>query len=217
VGVPLRNVTGPQSLPLTFDQNQVVSFTYNAARSETYGIQGSGSMILPGDFKFGADFLWLEARVKSALPVQDFRFQRDVAGNVDSSERPIAGRRLPYSPRFQLNASLAKVIPISGPLGGSLDGLISVSWRSSSFATVFNSIDFNPRYTSPREFLNDRIPSYYLINAAIGYTHDKIRIEGYVNNLTDNTVAAGLLVSQFANNRYFTNPRIFGGRVRVQF
>ncbi len=214
---PLLNVTGPQNVPNGFNQNQVVAFTYNAANSETYGIQGSGSIILPARFKFGADFLWLEARVKNGAPVQDFRFQADVAGATDSAARPITGRRLPYSPRFQLNASLAKLIPVSGPLGGTLDGVISISWRSSSFATLFNSIDFNPPPSGPRDSLNDRIPSYYLINAAIGYTHGNIRIEGYVNNLTDTTVAAGLLVNQFNNTRFFTNPRIFGGRVRVQF
>jgi iron complex outermembrane recepter protein len=214
----LIDVTGPDTLPNGFNQNQVVAFTYNAANSETYGIQGSGSVTLPGNFKFGADFLWLEARIKNADPVQDFRFQSDVAGAVDSAPRPIEGRRLPYTPRFQINASLAKAIPVGGPLGGTLDGLVSVSWRSSSFATIFNSIDFNPNpVTGPRGFLNDRIPSYYLINAAVGYTYENIRIEGYVNNLLDKTVAAGLLVSQFSNTRFFTNPRIFGGRVRVTF
>lgn len=213
----LVDVTGPQTLPTGFNQNQVVAFTYNAANSETYGVQGSGSVILPGRFKFGADFLWLEARVKNANPVQDFRFQADVAGGTDSSARPISGRRLPYSPRFQLNASLAKVVPVGGPLGGTLDGLVSVSWRSSSFATIFNSIDFNPPATGPRDSLNDRIPSYALVNLAVGYSHGNIRLEGYVNNLFDNTVAAGLLVNQFNNTRFFTNPRIFGGKIRVQF
>ena len=214
----LIDVTGPQTVPNGFNQNQVVAFTFNAANSETYGIQGSGSIILPARFKLGADFLWLEGRVKDAAPVQDFRFQADVAGNVDSQARPITGRRLPYSPRFQINASLAKIIPVGGPLGGTLDGLVSVSWRSSSFATIFNSIDFNPDPVSgPRDTLNDRIPSYALVNMAVGYTHDNLRIEGYVNNVFDNTVAAGLLVNQFNNTRFFTNPRIFGGRVRVQF
>lgn len=213
----LVNVTGPQTLPSGFSQNQVVAFTYNAANSETYGIQGSGSIILPGRFKLGADFLWLEARIKQAAPVVDYRFQADVNG-VDAVARPIAGRRLPYSPRWQINSQLAKVVPVSGPLGGLFDALISVSWRSPSFATIFNSIDFRPDpLTGPRSFLNDRIPSYYLINAAVGYTHDRFRIEGYVNNLTDNTVAAGLLLSQFNNTRFFTNPRIFGGRFRVTF
>lgn len=212
----LANVTGPQTVPAGFNQNQVVAFTFNAANSETYGIQGSGSIILPANFKFGADFLWLEARVRNADPIQDFRFQADVAGPVDSAARPISGRRLPYSPRFQLNAKIAQVIPVSGPLEGQFDWLFSVSWRSSSFATIFNSIDFlNPN--NPRGFLDDRIPPYTLFNAAIGYTHGKIRLEGYVNNLTDNTVAAGLLVSQFNNTRFFTNPRTIGGRLRVSF
>lgn len=236
-GTPiLANVTpgagGQTTVPSGFSQNQVVAFTYNAANSETYGIQGSGSIVLPGRFKFGADFLWLEARVKEAAPVVDFRFQSDVNA-VDAVLRPISGDRLPYSPRFQLNASLAKVFAVGGPLGGTLDGLVSVSWRSSSFATIFDSQDFayinrevypagDPkagqiRVAAPRDFLNDRIPSYYLVNAAVGYTHGNIRLEAYVNNLLDKTIAAGLLVNQFNNTRFFTNPRLVGGRVRVQF
>ena len=220
----LIDVTGPQVLPNDFNQNQVVAFTFNAANSETYGLQGSGSLVLPANFKFGADFLWLEARIKDADPVQDFRFQADVNG-IDSVARPIAGRRLPYTPRFQLNASLAQVIP-ADRLGGLFDWLVSVSWRSSSFATIFNSIDFNPPPAStvppisdglPRGSLNDRIPSYALVNLAFGFTRKQFRIEGYVNNLFDSTIAAGLLVNQFSNTRFFTNPRLIGGRVRVTF
>lgn len=211
----LIDVTGPQSVPSGFNQNQVVAFTYNAANSETYGIQGSGSIILPANFKFGADFLWLEARVKSADPVQDFRFQSDLNA-IDSVARPITGRRLPYTPRWQLNASIAQVIPFTGRLEGSFDWLFSVSWRSSSFATIFNSIDF--RFPdAPRGALDDNIPSYALFNLAVGITHENVRIEGYVNNLTDKTVAAGLIVNQFSNTRFFTNPRLFGGRIRVKF
>lgn len=227
----LIDVAGPQILPTGFSQNQVVAFTYNAANSETYGIQGSGSITLPGNFKFGADFLYLEANIKDADPVQDFRFQSDV-NETDSVLRPIAGRRLPYTPKFQLNASLAQVIPVSGRLGGTFDWLVSVSYRSSSFATIFNSTDFafenrevftsganvgQIRITEPRASLEDNIPAYALVNLAIGYTHENVRLEGYVNNLFDNTVAAGLLVSQFSNTRFFTNPRLIGGRVRVTF
>lgn len=217
----LINVTGPQGVPDGFNQNQVVAFTYNAANSETYGVQGSGSIILPANFKFGADFLLLNAKVKDAEPVVDFRFQADVNG-VDSVARPIAGRRLPYAPRFQLNASLAKVFPLSGRFEGIADLLVSVSYRSSSFATIFNSIDFNPPAPpegtgAPRASLNDRIQSYALVNAAAGFTRGDLRFEAYVNNVFDKTVAGGLLVSQFSNTRFFTNPRIYGGRVRVKF
>ena len=227
----LIDVAGPQVLPNDFNQNQVVAFTYNAANSETYGIQGSGSVILPYSFKLGADFLFLEAKVKDAEPVVDFRFQADVNG-TDSVERPIAGRRLPYAPKLQLNASLAKVFAISGPLEGLADVLVSVSYRSGSFATIFNSVDFafenkevfatgpnagQIRVTTPRASLNDRIPSYALVNLAAGFTHRQFRIEGFANNLFDKTVAAGLLVSQFSNTRFFTGPRVLGARVRVNF
>jgi iron complex outermembrane recepter protein len=205
----------PIPLPLGTNANLVVSYTFNAANVQTYGAQFDGSAVLPGGFKFGVNALWLEANVISTGLIQDFRFQSDV-NSVDSVNRPINGNRLPRTPRYQINASLAQAIPAER-FGGTFDWIVQGAWRSSSFQTIFNSIDYNPPATGPRPSLDDRLSGYVTFNAAVGFSKGEYRIEAYVNNFTDQTHAAALLVSQFANSRYYTNPRIFGFRVRAGF
>ena len=60
------------TLPPNSSGNLVVSYTFNAATDETYGAQLSGSIVLPGNFKFGLDALVMNARVAEAAPIQDF-------------------------------------------------------------------------------------------------------------------------------------------------
>ena len=203
-----------QTLPPNTNSSLVVSYTFNAATDATYGAQLAGSIVLPGRFKFGFDALWLETKVLDAAPIQDFRFQSDVNA-ADSIPRPIKGNRLPRAARVQLNASLAQAIPI-GSNGAVFDWVVSAAYRGSSFQTIFNSVDY--RFpNAPRAFLDDRLSGYATFNAAAGVTSGPYRFEVYVNNLTNSTHAAALLVSQFANSRYYTNPRLFGARARVSF
>ncbi|MFN3352270.1 MAG: TonB-dependent receptor [Brevundimonas sp.] len=198
-------------------QNQVVAFTFNAADSFTYGVQGSSEIYLPFDFKLGFDFLYLVAEVDEGS-VSDFRFQSDI-NSTDAVERSISGKTLPYSPEWQFNMGLAQAIDVqSGPFPGTFDWLVNVSWRDDSFATVFNSEDFRAEeFGGPRAFLDDTIDSYFIWNFAAGYTYGQYRLEGFVNNVFDETVAAGLIVNQFSNTRWYTNPRLMGLRFRVNF
>lgn len=201
-------------LPANSSGNLVVSYTFNAADNQIYGAQVDGSVILPAGFKLGLNALWLEANVVNADPIEDFRFQRDV-NSVDSVPRSINGNRLPRTSRWQVNGSVAQAIP-AARFGGTFDWLFQVAWRSSSFQTIFNSVDF--RFpNAPRAFLDDRLSGYVTFNAAAGLSSGRYRFEAYVNNLTDQTHAAALLVSQFANSRFYTNPRIYGARFRVGF
>ena len=122
----------------TGSRSLVVSFSYNAADSEIYGIQLDGGFQLPLGFSFNWTALWLEAAIQSSLPIQDFRFQADVAPD-EAVFRSIDGRRLPHAPRFQLNGSISQAI---GTKWGILDYVISIGWRDDQFRTIFNSIDF---------------------------------------------------------------------------
>jgi iron complex outermembrane receptor protein len=210
----LASIGQPVPIPSGTNSSLVVSYTYNAANDETYGAQLSGSIVLPGHFKFGVDALWLEARVKKAAPIQDFRFQSDV-NSVDAVERPIEGHRLPRTPRWQLNASLAQAIPLDSK-GTVFDWVVQAAYRGSSYQTIFNSIDYRFPNT-PRAFLDDHLSGYATFNAAAGVTAGPYRLEAYVNNLTNSTHAAALLISQFVNARYYTNPRLIGARARVSF
>ena len=192
----------------------VVSFSYNAADSEIYGIQLEGGFTFPYGFNFDWTALWLEAQIGSALPIQDFRFQADVAPD-EAVFRSIDGRRLPHTPQFQFNGSLSQAFPVPT---GSLSWVLSLGWRDDQHRTIFNSIDFM-QPDNPRLRLNDLVKGFWTYDAGLSYAHEggKLRIEGFVSNLTDEVHEAAQIITQFDNTRFFTRPRTAGIRVGYWF
>ena len=208
---------GPQNVPLPANTSLalVVSFSYNAADSEIYGANLEGGFDFPDNWSLDFNALFLEAKVANAQQIQDFRFQADVAPR-EAVFQSINGKRLPRTPKVQLNASLSKVFEMDN---GSADFVISGGYRSSQFQTIFNSEDFqNP--TNPRLRLNDKVGGYFTVDLGAGYSYGadgKLRFEAYVNNLTNAVHEAAIIITQFDNTRFFTRPRTFGGRVRIKF
>lgn len=193
----------------------VVSFSFNAADSEIYGINLEGGLELPANINWKFNALWLEAQINRAEPIQDFRFQADVAPD-EAIFQSIEGRRLPRTPRWQLNTSVSQKIDIPT---GVLDWVVSAGYRSSTFQTIFNSIDFqNP--DNPRLRLNDVVSGFWTFDLGGGYSHGadgKLRFEVFANNITNKQQEAAIIITQFDNTRFFTRPRTFGGRVRLKF
>ena len=208
---------GAQNVPLPPNTSQalVVSFSYNAADSAIYGAQFDGGFELPYNINWNFNALWLEARVNRSQEIQDFRFQADVAPD-EAIFQSINGRRLPRTPRFQINTSIGQYFALPT---GSLDYIFSLGYRTAQFQTIFNSIDFqNPN--APRRRLDDRVEGYVTLDAGIGYSHGtdgKLRFEAYANNLTEAVHEAAIIITQFDNTRFFTRPRTFGARIRAKF
>ncbi len=192
----------------------VVSFSYNAADSEIYGMQFEGGFSFPANVSFDWKALWLEAGIRSALPIQDFRFQADVAPE-EAVFRSIDGRRLPHTPRFQLNGSLSQLIAVPT---GTVDWVISVGWRTDQYRTIFNSIDYL-QPNNPRLRLNDEVEGFISVDAGVGYSHvgGRFRVEGFVSNLTGDVHEAAQIITQFDNTRFFTRPRLAGIRASYRF
>ncbi len=192
----------------------VVSFSYNAAHSEIYGIQMDGGFRLPRGFNLDWTALWLEASIQNAIPIQDFRFQADVAPE-EAVFRSIDGRRLPHTPRFQLNSSLSQVIGIPT---GTLDWVVSIGWRTDQYRTIFNSIDFL-QPNNPRLRLNDEVEGFVSVDAGVGYSHadGRLRIEAFMSNVTGDVHEAAQIITQFSNTRFFTRPRLGGIRASYRF
>ena len=192
----------------------VVSFSYNAADSQIYGIQFDGGFQLPMGFNFNWTALWLEASIQEALPIQDFRFQADVAPD-EAVFRSIDGRRLPHTPKYQLNGSISHAF---GTEWGIVDYVISIGWRDDQYRTIFNSIDFlNPN--SPRLRLNDEVKGFVSIDAGVGFSHSngRLRVEGFMSNVTGEVHEAAQIITQFDNTRFFTRPRLAGVRASYRF
>ena len=187
----------------------VVSFSYNAADSEIYGAQFEGGFQFAGNINFDWKALWLEAQIQKALPIQDFRFQADVSPE-EAVFRSIDGRRLPHTPKFQLNGSISQLIAIPT---GTLDWVISVGWRSDQYRTIFNSVDYKFP-DSPRLRLNDEVEGFVSVDAGMGYSHNngRFRLEGFVSNVTGDVHEAAQIITQFDNTRFFTRPRLAGIR-----
>ena len=195
---------------------QVNGFTFNASDAEIYGAQFEGGLDFPGNLSFDATLLWLpEARVVNSQDIQDFRFQADVDA-VNAVERPIEGNRLVRTPEIQFNGSVSKVWEVAS---GSLDGILSLGYRSSQHMTIFNGIDFNlDDDVSGR--LDDTVDGYFTVDAGFGYNHGddgKYRLEAYVNNLTGIEREQAIIITQFDNTRFFSPPRTYGARVRAKF
>ena len=196
--------------------NAVFGFTFNASDAEIYGAQFEGELDFPNGWNLDGTLLWLaEARVVNSQEIQDSRFQADI-DEANATNRNIEGNRLVRTPEFQFNGSLSKAWNVDS---GSVDGIVSLGYRSSQHMTIFNGIDFeNP--DNPEGRLDDRVDGYFTVDAGAGYSHGsdgKWRIEAYVNNLTDKEVEQAIIITQFDNTRFFSTPRTYGARVRAKF
>ena len=201
------------TLPPNTSGALVVSYSYNAASSEIYGANIEAGIQLPYNINFDVNALWLEAKVKKSQPIQDFRYQADVAP-ADAVFRSIAGKRLPRTPRYQMNATLGQSFDVGS---GKADYVLSAGYRSSSYMTIFNGEDFTPATVEKR--LDDKVDGYWTFDVGAGYSHGrdgKIRIEGYINNLTDAVHESAIIITQFDNTRFFTRPRTYGARIRLK-
>ena len=210
--IDLSNIPSA-TLPPNTSGALVVSYSYNAASSEIYGANIEAGIQLPYNINFDVNALWLEAKVKKSQMIQDFRYQADVAP-ADAVFRSIAGKRLPRTPRYQMNATLGQSFDVGS---GKADYVLSAGYRSSSFMTIFNGEDFTPLTVEKR--LDDKVDGYWTFDVGAGYTHGregKLRIEGYINNLTDAVHESAIIITQFDNTRFFTRPRTYGARIRLK-
>ncbi len=192
----------------------VVSFSYNAADSEIYGMQFDGAFQLPYNLRIDYTALWLEAEISNADDIQDFRFQADVAPD-DAVFRSIEGKRLPHTPKYQFNVKLSQLFELPW---GSMDYVISAGWRDEQYLTIFNSEDYG-QPEDPRQRLDDTVPAYWTFDVGVGYSHGdgNLRFEAYSNNATDEVKNAAMIITQFDNTRFYTRPRTYGLRVRYLF
>lgn len=209
---------GPQEVPVPEDSSLalVVSYSYNAAKSRIYGAQFEGGIDLPWNLGIDFNLLYLKAEVTEAEPIQDFRFQADVAPD-EAVFRSIEGKTLPRTPEWQFNINLTQAFPTERM--GQFDYVISSGYRSSMFTTIFNGQDYL-QPDNPRRRLDDKVDGYWTFDVGFGWTppgDGRVRLEGFVNNLTDEQNEAAIIITQFDNTRFFTRPRTFGARLRVQY
>lgn len=223
----------------------VVNYNYNAANSRIAGTQFNGGITIPAArLSISFDALWLpEAKVTASQTIEDFRFQSDLATpgygtNIDAGNRSIQGKRLPRTPRLQLNAQIGQKFKTGI---GSFDYVIAPGYRSSTYATIFNGQDYaydacksggtvtdinGTAYsgcavtTTYRGRLNDTLKGYATLDIGAGFsnTNGRIRIEAFVNNILYKNQVNGILISQTGGTvAFLPRPTTYGARLHVRF
>lgn len=194
-----------------------VNFCFNAADSSISGAQLDGKFFLPWDLTFSWKYLYLDAKINQADPIQDSRYQADV--DPDNARFiDISGNRLPRTAENQFNFSLGQAIDLPT---GRFDYLLSLGYRDDHFLSIYNSLDYSREFQETGVVaarLDDRVKGYWTVDLGLGYNHGdtNLRIEGYVNNLTDVVQPTAMLITQDGNTRFFTRPKIYGVRVKWQ-
>ena len=192
-----------------------VNFCFNAADSSIKGAQLDGKFLFPWNLTLTWTYLYLDATIDQADPIQDSRYQADIdpenARFID-----ISGNRLPRTAENQFNFSLGQAIDLPT---GQFDYLLSVGYRDDHFLTIYNGLDYSEEFketgvVDPR--LDDLVKGYWTVDLGIGYNHGdtNLRLEGYVNNLTDVVQPTAMLITQDSNTRFFTRPKIYGFRIK---
>ena len=228
--------------PITFPSNFtpgaiIVNYNYNAANSAIAGAQFDGGLTIPqARMNLAFNVLYLaEAKVLSSQTIEDFRFQSDI-DPTDAGFRSIQGKRLPRTPKLQLNFQVSQKFETRF---GAFDYVIAPGYRSSTHATIFNGEDYGyeahlagtkvldangnlvtPTATAYRARLNDTIAGYWTLDLGAGYSSPdgKIRVEGYVNNILYQNNVTGILVSQTGGTvAFLPRPTTYGMRLHYRF
>jgi outer membrane receptor protein involved in Fe transport len=65
--------------------------------------------------------------------------------------------------------------------------------------------------------LHDEVDGYVHVDLGVGYTYDVFRIEGFVNNVTDEAHGTQGAIDRTSQEFVFNPPRTYGLRMRVSF
>jgi iron complex outermembrane receptor protein len=121
----------------------------------------------------------------------------------------LAGRRLPYAPKFQVHVGPEYEQPLGSGLG-SLTLRVDYSYTDAAFVRPFN-------------MWTDRLPAYHRTNATLQWSSDERRwfVELYGKNLENEAVLSAFSETGPFNGNVHENayldPRTYGIRVRYHF
>jgi iron complex outermembrane receptor protein len=194
----------------------VVNFNFNASAAEIYGAQIEAGFDLPYDLQWKGTLLWMpEATITDSERIADARFQADVAP-LQAVPQSINGFRLRRTPEISIQTSLSQRLEFDH---GTADWIVSLGYRTDQHQDLFNG-EIYPEFDYANDDplrLNDVVDGYLTVDAGVGYNpggNDRIRIEAYVQNATDEQREQAIIITQFDNTRFFTRPRTFGMRFR---
>jgi len=195
--------------PLSAARNNVATSRYLGAEVDFRGQ-------LPAHFETGISALLLDARFTEGT-VADSRLGWSPDEKLPTD---LKGNRVPRTSMLTVNYSLGQTIPTNI---GYFDWLVGAQSKTEYFMTIFNGEGKNPPGTpnagEDNPLLDDRIPGYTRFDIGVGYTPPSghIRIDGFMNNVTNVAYVTSLINSPNLNLRYFNPPRTFGARLTVYY
>lgn len=181
----------------------------NAATARLLGLEVDATWRLPAGLQAGLQAMLLSAQFTDG-EVNDTRVSYEPSpDNVVS----LNGRDLPRAPRLSLNYSLSQTI--TTPIGY-FDWLVSGQTKTKHYMTVFNGEGYdnegnvNPLYS-------DVVPTFTRFDAGVGYARPDgmLRIDAFVNNLTNVAHMTSLINVPNLNLRFFNPPRQMGVRLSM--
>ena len=213
----------------------LVSLRQNVGDSTILGLDFDYTQNLPLYLRLRANVQFLHTEFDSPSGnLVDTRFNFP-GGPNDTIPFDPTGNKLPKASDWSGSISLAQFIPT--PIG-SFEWVASVGFRSEYFLTIFNGDGDLPEINAEnypnldaeqlenlQNTVNgnagsatDVVGAYLRLDLALAYVPtDNIRVEIYGKNVTDVGYAQTALVSPGTNLRFLNDPRMFGGRVQVNF
>jgi iron complex outermembrane receptor protein len=206
-----------------------ITLNQNIGRAHNMGVQldaayafGSSGINLSGTV------LWQDTKYDSGSVVTDNRRNNPNGGALQVD---LGGNELARVSPITLNLRLGQDIPVSS---GTVDWTIAATYRSSQFLTAYNggpgkkgakevigvdSEGVATTYGSDLIRLYDKVGGYTHLDLGIGYSHGEgnVRVEGYVNNVTDEDHATQATIDGGTQEFVFNPPRTYGVRVHVGF
>jgi iron complex outermembrane receptor protein len=184
----------------------------NVAEARIIGVEADATARLPRGLVASVAGTYLHARAVSGA-LFDNRVAFGPTGGAGVDDVDISGNVLPRAPTWTFNYSLAQQIRTSI---GWFDWIVSAQTRTKYYMTIFNGEGRDPAgNVAPN--LSDVVPRYTRVDVGAGYTRldGKVRLDGYVTNLTDTTYMTTLINTPGLNLRWFNPPRQFGVRLSL--
>ncbi|MGC6475697.1 MAG: TonB-dependent receptor [Parvibaculales bacterium] len=190
-------------------QTQVVTFNFNASNAEIMGLNVETGLRFNNGLNLDLNAVYMDTEVKADEDIQDSRYEAQRLVSIDGNE-------LPRASKLQLRANLSQSHLINDY--GRLDWIISAGYRSSQYMTLFNSRLYGETNNTGR--LDGKVDGYWTFDAGLGFSpndSDKVRLEAYVNNITDEVQPQAIIITQRDNTRFFNRPRTAGVRLRLKY
>ncbi|TQV67341.1 TonB-dependent receptor [Exilibacterium tricleocarpae] len=214
-------------------------FVDNVGDAEVLGLEVESLWALPYGVDLKGNLLLADGTYEDAV-TGDSRFSNPVLV-------PLDGNQLPYLSEVTLNLAVSQTIELNWGSLQSFDWTLSMNYRSEYFLSPYNGkgyadadgdgigervplVEMVPNNSSPTasggngdangNFFLDEVDAFAQFNLAAGLdfgTDGQFRLDGYVNNITEEAYSGKAFINRDVNIRFLNNPRTYGLRFSAVF